>query len=274
MRDQFADWQAAIGFAARLPGVDPASLRSGASPPPAATSSASRRDSAARGGDCADTQRRRPGRHALHDPAGAARLTGRGVLDAVGGLGRPPLLVPLVGEPGRVAVLTTAAGRDGGRVLNHGNRYPDWQQAVAACSTLRLGSYRPGRYASRARCAAGPGVRPGSAALVGGPPSTRRSKDPAGSRSGYPAGTTSRSWQPRAGHRGQAVLPAPGDVQVIKGELLPVDVQSTYDRRHRDLLRLRSRSPTGRSTGGIAIRAAPTAWRTAAPSRLWPRWAH
>ncbi len=28
-----------------------------------------------------------------------------------------------------------------------GNRYPDWQQAVAARSALRLGGNRPGRFA-------------------------------------------------------------------------------------------------------------------------------
>jgi hypothetical protein len=81
------------------------------------------------------------------------RLTGRGLLDAVGGLvGRRPRLVPLAGQPGTVALLTTPDSLDGDRALNPGNRYPDWQQAVAARSALRLGFYRPGRYASRVRC--------------------------------------------------------------------------------------------------------------------------
>src|SRR5262249_59384294 len=66
--------------------------------------------------------------------------------------GLRPLLVPLAGEPGAVALLTTPDGRDGDRALNPGNRYPDWQQAVAARSALRLAFARPGRYASRARC--------------------------------------------------------------------------------------------------------------------------
>ncbi len=81
------------------------------------------------------------------------RLTGRGVLDAIGGLvGRQPLLVPLADEPGTVALLTTPDSIDGNRALNPDNRYPDWQQAIAARSALRLGLYRPGRYASRVRC--------------------------------------------------------------------------------------------------------------------------
>ena len=81
------------------------------------------------------------------------RFTGRGILDALGGLvGRPPLLVPLAGEPGTVALLTTPDALDGDRALNPDNRYPDWQQEVAARSALRLGFYRPGRDASRVRC--------------------------------------------------------------------------------------------------------------------------
>src|SRR6266536_2882360 len=75
------------------------------------------------------------------------RLFGRGVADAIGGLaGRPPRLVPLAGEPGTVALLTTPDGRDGNRALNPSNRYPEWQQAVAARLALRLGFYRPGRH--------------------------------------------------------------------------------------------------------------------------------
>ncbi len=85
------------------------------------------------------------------------RLTGRGVLDALGGLaGRPPLLVPLAGQPGTVAMLTTPDGIDGDRALNPGNRYPDWQQAVAAelsadhrcvAPTLPLGAHRHAMHA-------------------------------------------------------------------------------------------------------------------------------
>jgi uncharacterized protein len=60
--------------------------------------------------------------------------------------------VRLAGEPGTVALITTPDGRDGDRALNPGNRYPEWQQAVAARLALRLGFYRPGRVASRIRC--------------------------------------------------------------------------------------------------------------------------
>ncbi len=158
IREQLADWQAAIGFAPTLPGVDPARLavwgfslsgghvfRVAARNPQlaAAIAQTSLADGAVATSKAARHQ----------TPLAMLRFTGRGVLDAVGGLvGRPPLLVPLAAEPGTVAMLTTPDGLDGDRALNPDNRYPDWQQAIAARSALRITLYRPGRYASRARC--------------------------------------------------------------------------------------------------------------------------
>jgi pimeloyl-ACP methyl ester carboxylesterase len=70
-----------------------------------------------------------------------------------GGLfGMAPRLVPLAGAPGDVAVVTTPDALDGDRALNPDNRYPDWQQTVAARSALRLGFYEPGRAARRISC--------------------------------------------------------------------------------------------------------------------------
>lgn len=155
--EQLADWQAAIGFAASLPEVDPARLaiwgfslsgghvlRVAARNPELAAAIAQT--------PLADGQAaaRSVARHA---PLSLLRLTGRGVLDALGGLlGRQPLLVPLAGEPGTVAAVATPDGLDGDRALNPGNRYPDWQQALAARSALRAGFYRPGRDAPKVRC--------------------------------------------------------------------------------------------------------------------------
>lgn len=83
-----------------------------------------------------------------------ARLVGRGLLDTVRGLvGAEPLLVPLVGQPGTVALLSTPdALADGDDALNPGGRYPDWVQAVAARSALAVTLYRPGRDVPRVRC--------------------------------------------------------------------------------------------------------------------------
>jgi pimeloyl-ACP methyl ester carboxylesterase len=47
-------------------------------------------------------------------------------------------------------MLTTPDAQDGALALDAGS-YPDWQQAVAARSALRLGFYRPGRHAFRVR---------------------------------------------------------------------------------------------------------------------------
>ncbi len=86
-------------------------------------------------------------------PLSSLRLITRGALDAIGGLlGRDPLLVPLAGERGTVAALTTPDSLNGSGALNPGNRYPEWQQEVATSSALRIGLYRPARYASRVEC--------------------------------------------------------------------------------------------------------------------------
>ena len=158
MAEQQADFRAAIGFARSLPGVDPARVAiwgfslSGGHVVPVASGDhdlgAAIAVSPGLGGQAA-------ARNALRHQTRAAllRLAGRGVVDAIGGLvGREPLLVPLVGERGEVAVLTTLDARNGPAALNPGSRYPDWLQAVAARSALRIGFYRPARYARRVRC--------------------------------------------------------------------------------------------------------------------------
>jgi hypothetical protein len=158
IRDELADWQAAIGLAARLPGVDPARLAiwSFSSSGGHVFRVAARNP--ALGAAIAQTPNadglavsRNAARYTT--PLAMLRLTGRGIADALGGLaGHGPRLVPLVGEPGTVALLSTPDALDGGKKLGWGDRYPDWQQAAAARSALRLGFYRPGRYASRVRC--------------------------------------------------------------------------------------------------------------------------
>ena len=158
VREQLADWSAAIGFAAGLPGVDPARMAiwafsaSGgyvfglAARDPrlaAAIAQTPNADNLAASRNAARHQK----------PAAMLRFTARGLLDAAGSLaGRAPRLVPLTGSPGTVALLTTPDSGDSGAALNPGGRYPDWQQAVAARSALRLMFWRPGRASSRGRC--------------------------------------------------------------------------------------------------------------------------
>jgi len=106
---------------------------------------------------------------------------------------REPLLVPLAGPPGTVALLTTPDSLDGSRALNPGGRHPGWQQEVAARSALSLGS--TGRDATRPGCAA----RSWSSSATRtsprwpDPPPGRRTALPGASSSGCPAGITSRS---------------------------------------------------------------------------------
>jgi pimeloyl-ACP methyl ester carboxylesterase len=158
VREALEDWEAAIAFAGTLPGVAQTKLALWAF--------------SASGGHLFPVAARHPGLAAviaqtpLVDAPGAMarvlpystplaqlRLTGRGLLDAAGGLvGAEPRLVPLVGQRGEVAMLSTPDALDGDRALNPGNRYPDWRQAVAARSVLRLGFYRPGRHASSVGC--------------------------------------------------------------------------------------------------------------------------
>ena len=153
IKEQLADWQAAIDFAPTLPGVHPDKLAIWSF----SLSGGHIFSVAARNPQLAAAIAQTPladgqavTRNAARDqtPVAMLRFTCRGILDALGSqVGRPPRLVPLAGEPGVVALLTTQDAIDGGRILNPENRYPDWQQEIAARSALRSGFCRPGRYA-------------------------------------------------------------------------------------------------------------------------------
>jgi pimeloyl-ACP methyl ester carboxylesterase len=155
--EQLADWDAAIGSAADLPEVDPGRLAiwgysvSGAHVLPVA---ARHPELAAAVAISAPVDGSAASRAALrHQSLGAAlRLGGRGLLDTLGSpFGAQPRLVPLVGERGTVAMLTAPDALDGPRALN-AERYPEWQRQIAARSALRVGFYRPARFARRIEC--------------------------------------------------------------------------------------------------------------------------
>jgi len=158
VREQLSDWQAAIECAPTLPGVDPARLAiwgfsaSGGYVFPVAARNPQLAAAIAQA-PTADGQAAARNAARYQEPLAILRLAGLVALDAAGGLaGRRPRLVPLAGEPGTVAVLTTPDALAGGSALNPGNSYPDWPQAVAARSALGPGFYRLGRYASQVRC--------------------------------------------------------------------------------------------------------------------------
>jgi uncharacterized protein len=158
VREQLADWDAAIAHASNLPGVDAKRVavwgfsvsgghvfRVAARHPELAAAIAQTPNA---DGPAAT---RNAARH--QKPLAMLRFSGRAILDVVGArVGRAPRLVPLVGPPGAVALLTTPDSLDGERALNPDNRYPEWQQAVAARSALRVTMYRPGRSAARVQC--------------------------------------------------------------------------------------------------------------------------
>jgi hypothetical protein len=158
VRDQLADLAAALAFARTLPEVDPErvalwgfSLAGGHVFRAAAADE--RLAAAIAQAPLADGVAVTPNAMRHMTPLASLRLTARAVLDAVGRrLGRQALTVPLAGPRGSVASITTPDGAKGPQVLNPGNRYPQWRQEVAAGSALRLGLYRPGRFASRVRC--------------------------------------------------------------------------------------------------------------------------
>lgn len=155
--DMLADWDAAISFARTLPGVRPDRIaiwgfsatgghifRIAARHPElaAAIAQTPNADGLAASRNAARYQK----------PLAMLRFTGIGILDAVGVLvRRPARLVPLSGEPGSLALLTTPDALDSDLAFPR-DRYPDWQREVAARSALRLGFYQPGRSAARVRC--------------------------------------------------------------------------------------------------------------------------
>jgi pimeloyl-ACP methyl ester carboxylesterase len=153
--DQLADWQAAISYATERPGVEKVaiwafSLSGGYIFPIAARNPQLAAAIAQTPNADGPAASRNAARH--QKSLAMLRFAGRALADLLGSLiGRPPLLVPLVGPPGTVALLTTPDSLRTNEALNPGNKYSEWIQAVAARSTLRVTAYRPGRAASRVK---------------------------------------------------------------------------------------------------------------------------
>lgn len=159
VREQLADWQAAVAFAAGLPGVDPARVAvwgfsaSGGHILPVAARNPRLAAAVAQTPNVGGLTAARAALR-YQTPGACARLMARAVRDAVRGLlGRPPLLVPLGGARGEVALLTTPDVADSQKALDPEGRHAEtWLQQVAARTALRIAFYRPGRAARKVRC--------------------------------------------------------------------------------------------------------------------------
>jgi fermentation-respiration switch protein FrsA (DUF1100 family) len=78
-----------------------------------------------------------------------ARLTLAGLRDLGASLlGRPPVMIPLVGPPGSLGAMTTPDAEPGYRAVAG----PLWRNEAAARLALRTGVYRPGLQADRLPC--------------------------------------------------------------------------------------------------------------------------
>ena len=228
IREQLADWQAAIAFAPTLRGVDPTRiaiwgfsvsgghvLRVAARNPElaAAIAQTPTADGPAAARNATRHQR----------PLASLRFIGRAVLDALGSLvGRPPLLIPLTGEPGTVALLTTPDALDGDTSAQSGQQVP----GLAAGGRRSLGTSGvllpagPLRI-PRAVPAAGARLRPGSVRTR----HTRRPRRQASvSRRARPdvrRALRALPRRPRPGRRSRAVVPASTPARPVAATLRP-----------------------------------------------------
>jgi uncharacterized protein len=160
IREQLADWEAALDFARSLPGVAAGkiagwgfSLAAGHLLRIAARPGQHRLAAVIAQAPLTDGAVSSPRALGHETPGVLTRFPLIAVRDFGRGLaGREPLVVPLAGPRGAVAMLTTPDATDSDRALNPGGAYPQWQQTIAARSVIPLALYRPGRTASRISC--------------------------------------------------------------------------------------------------------------------------
>ena len=152
IRAQREDWAAAIAFTRTLDGVDPDRIALwGTSFSGGHVQDAAQRDRRiaaviAQVPFC-DGLRNLPRLGVVH----TLRLTREALRDQLGALrGRSPHMIPSVGPPGALAVMTSPDAEPGFRALiPEGYQWPDH---AAARIVLRVGSYRPGTKAGQIRC--------------------------------------------------------------------------------------------------------------------------
>ncbi|KAJ1684656.1 hypothetical protein LUZ63_020411 [Rhynchospora breviuscula] len=150
VRRQLADWDAAVAYAAQRPEVDGdrvAIWGSSFGGGHVLAVAARHPELMAVVSQCPFTDG--PASSLALGPAGAARLLPAALRDlAAAARGRPPVTVPLAGEPGTTAMMTTPDALPGYLALvPEGSTF---RNEVAARLALRITAYRPGRLARRA----------------------------------------------------------------------------------------------------------------------------
>ena len=157
LKEQVEDLRAAVAFASTLPGVDAAriaawgfSLGGGhvlAAAPGLPIAAAIVQTPFADGLAVTPNALRHesPG-VVLRFPFIALRDVARGLV------GRAPMLIPLAGPRGSMAMLTTPDAQEASTALDPDGTYPNWVQAIAARSVMGLAAYRPGRRAREVKC--------------------------------------------------------------------------------------------------------------------------
>lgn len=154
---QHEDWEAAIAFARGLDGIDATrialwgssfsgghaqalAIRHGATGPSAITAVIAQAPYV-------------DGLAALKEipPANLARATAEGLIDQASALlGRPPRMMPVVGDPGTFALLTAAEAKPGFESI--APPYSRWKNEVCARIALRIALYRPGAHPEKIPC--------------------------------------------------------------------------------------------------------------------------
>jgi uncharacterized protein len=154
VREQLADWDAAVECAAALPEVDAERIAAWGF-----SSAGGHVLRVAAKGKVAAVIAQTPfvdglvsGPHSLrHESLGVVlRFPFIALADVVRGLiRRTPLVVPLAGRRGEVAMLTTPDALDWRPALDPDGRYPEWDTTIAARSVMPMFTYRPGRAGRR-----------------------------------------------------------------------------------------------------------------------------
>jgi len=188
IREQLADWEAAIAFARGLDGVDAERIALWGS----SFGGGHVMSLAQNHGRIAAVVAQAPFTDGLSvlrvtPPMNSARATVEALRDLIGArLGRPPRLLPAVGAPGTFAVMTAAEAEPGFRAI--APEWSRWRNEVAARVMLHIGLYRPAAGTAKIPCPLLLCVCDNDQTTPPGPAVTAAERAPRGELKRYPIG--------------------------------------------------------------------------------------